>query len=84
MFNYLLKRLYLVVYPCKQRNLKIFKKGRVFVMNLSLVIITLVVLATFMIMAAVTDAVHHFQNRKNRHMIDPQISNQMDMEVGHR
>lgn len=64
MFNYLLKRLYLVVYPCKQRNLKIFKKGRVFVMNLSLVIITLVVLATFMIMAAVTDAVQHFQNRK--------------------
>ncbi|MBU6081298.1 MULTISPECIES: hypothetical protein [Allobacillus] len=53
-------------------------------MNLSLVIITLVVLATFMIMAAVTDAVQHFQNRKNRHMIDPQISNQMDMEVGHR
>ncbi|MBR7553111.1 hypothetical protein ACFFJI_09180 [Allobacillus sp. GCM10007491] len=53
-------------------------------MNLSLVIVTLVVLATFMIMAAVTDAVQHFQNRKNRRMIDPQISNQMDMEVGHR
>ena len=53
-------------------------------MDLSLVIVSLVVLATFMLMATVADAVQHFQNKKNRHMIDPHVSSQMDMEVGHR
>lgn len=53
-------------------------------MNLSLAIISLVVLATFMVLTAVADAAEYMKKRKHRKTMGPHVSNHMDLEVGHR